>query len=305
MELRNLFYDPNIGLVSAEKFYRRLRDLGHKFKRKEVADFVKKQHADQVNRQIKKPEQFSSIVAPYNKYGYQFDIMNYDRYKIHHYKYILCVMDIHSRYAVCRPLTKMTMEYIMDKLEGIFIEMGVPENINCDLQFNAHLFLDYCEENNIAVHFSDKEERNKNAIIERFHRTLARMLQRWRQATNEHDWYRVLPDIVAKYNNQYHRTIKAKPIDVWNHLDANKQDIVKVENNFKVGDMVRIKYKKKVLEKGDIITHSKEEYLIKETKKGKFILTSVDEEKDLTKEYKPYELEMANIVQYKSPVVSA
>lgn len=297
-QLASLYYNADTGLVSFEKFYKRLKDLGYDFKRKEVEEFVRKQYTDQVNRTTKKPKKFSTITAPFNRFSYQLDIMNYNRFELHHYKYILCVIDVHSRYAMCVPLTGMTMEYIMEKLKGIFSTMGLPENINCDLQFNAKLFLEYCDDNDITVHFSDKDEINKNAIVERFHRTLARMLQRWRNSTNQRNWYAVLPNIVANYNSLTHKTIQAKPIEVWNNTDTNKQKIIKVIYNFKIGDMVRIKKKKALMEKGDYITHSKEEYLITDKEKGKLFLLNLDTNKELKRGYKPYELAMANVVQY-------
>ena len=58
-------------------------------------------------------------------------------------------------------------------------------------------------------------------------------------------YFDVLDDIVNKYNNIVHRTIKMKPIDVTSdsyaeyNEDANEKDL-----KFKVGDQVKIsKYK--------------------------------------------------------------
>ena len=56
-----------------------------------------------------------------------------------------------------------------------------------------------------------------------------------------------LDDIVNKYNNTYHRTIKMKPEDVKSsiNIDSSK-DINYKDPKFKTGDIVRIsKYKKK------------------------------------------------------------
>ena len=50
-----------------------------------------------------------------------------------------------------------------------------------------------------------------------------------------------LADIVNKYNNTYHRTIKIKPVDVKSstYIDFNKENY-KEDHKFKVGDHVRI-----------------------------------------------------------------
>ena len=50
-----------------------------------------------------------------------------------------------------------------------------------------------------------------------------------------------LADILNKYNNTYHRTIKIKPVDVKSstYIDFNKENY-KEDHKFKVGDHVRI-----------------------------------------------------------------
>ena len=50
-----------------------------------------------------------------------------------------------------------------------------------------------------------------------------------------------LDDIVNKYNNTYHRTIKMKPVDVkWSiYIDFNKENN-KEGPKFKVGNCVRL-----------------------------------------------------------------
>jgi hypothetical protein len=298
-KLKDYYYDPKIGLVSAEKFYRRLKEMGVKTTRKEVQDFINKQFTAQINKEAKRPKEFSSIVAGRPRSQYQMDIMIYDRYRSGNYRYILCVVDIYSRYAQCKALTSMEMPKIMEAVKSVFNEMGIPKNVNCDNQFNTKLFLDYCEDNKITLHLSDPDEINKNAIVERFNRTLARMIQRWRQSTKGNEWFKVLPELVENYNNSFHRTIQAKPIDLWEGRAESKQKIIVVDSKLKEGDIVRIKHKKKVLEKGDYITHSKETYLIAGKDKGKFILKDTSDSRELSRRFKPYELQLANVIQYK------
>ena len=50
-----------------------------------------------------------------------------------------------------------------------------------------------------------------------------------------------LDDIVHKYNNTYHRTIKMKPVDVNSstYIDSSKE-INDEDPKFKTGDIVRI-----------------------------------------------------------------
>ena len=97
------------------------------------------------------------------------------------------------------------------------------------------------------MHYSQPNEINKNAIVERFNRTLAELLQKWRIATGKYDWYKVLPDIVDNYNNTFHGTIKATPSSVFNKNEIPQIHIKKIIHKFNVGDQVRIKIEKRYL----------------------------------------------------------
>ena len=72
-----------------------------------------------------------------------------------------------------------------------------------------------------------------------------------------------LDDIVNKYNNTYHSTIKIKPIDVKNNAHINIDKKVNDEYpKFKVGDPVRISKYKNVFAKGYTPNWSEEIFAI-------------------------------------------
>ena len=64
-------------------------------------------------------------------------------------------------------------------------------------------------------------------------------------AISKNVYFDMLDDIVNKYNNTVHKTIKMKPIDVTDNSYAEyNEDFNKKDSKFKVGDHVRIsKYK--------------------------------------------------------------
>ena len=76
-----------------------------------------------------------------------------------------------------------------------------------------------------------------------------------------------LDDIVNKYNNTYHRTIKMKPVDVKlsTYIDSNKE-INDKDPKFKIGDIVRISKYKIIFTKGCVPNWSEEVFLIKKVK---------------------------------------
>ena len=54
----------------------------------------------------------------------------------------------------------------------------------------------------------------KSVVAERFIRTLENKIFKHMKAVSKNVYFDVLDDIVDKYNNTVHRTIKVKPIDV-------------------------------------------------------------------------------------------
>ena len=75
-----------------------------------------------------------------------------------------------------------------------------------------------------------------------------------------------LDDIVNKYNNTYHRTIKMKPVDVKDnaYIDFNK-DVNDKNSKFKVGDHARIS-KYNIFAEGYTPNWSEEVFVFKEVK---------------------------------------
>ena len=75
-----------------------------------------------------------------------------------------------------------------------------------------------------------------------------------------------LDDIVNKYNNTYHSTIKMKPVDVKSntHIDSSKE-INDKNPRFKIGD-VRISKYKNIFGKGYTPNWSKEVFVFKKLK---------------------------------------
>ena len=72
-------------------------------------------------------------------------------------------------------------------------------------------------------------------------------------AISKNVYFDVVDDIVNKYNNTIHRTIKMKPIDVADdsYVDYN-ENFNKKDPKFKVGDHVRISKYKNIFAKGYI-----------------------------------------------------
>ena len=74
-------------------------------------------------------------------------------------------------------------------------------------------------------------------------------------------------DIVNKYSNTYHRTIKLKPVDVKSstYIDLRKE-MNDEDPKFKIGHFVRISKYKNIFAKGYVPNWSEEIFVIKKVK---------------------------------------
>lgn len=266
-ELEKLYYNPKYGFTSSTKFYKIARENNINVTQKEINEFINNQAVTQIFREQKRPEKFSSIVADKIRNEYQIDIMIYDRYQWKQYKYILVTIDIHSRYAEARAMTNRENTTIMENIKSIIKILGKPKIISGDNEFNTIEFKKYCLENDIGAKFSEPLEIQKNSIVERFNKTLAGYIKKLREALKVYDWPKYLDDIMSNYNNNYHRIIRNTPYNIFFEKGENKQDIIIVPRKFKVNDKVRLRLKKKVFDKSDVLYFSKEVYIVDDIEK--------------------------------------
>jgi transposase InsO family protein len=124
-------------------------------------------------------------------------------------------------------------ESVFEGIKKLFHKNGKPANLNVDIgnEFIYSLFKKYCEDNNIEVWFSNPEQDNKNAIIERFHRTLRNMILKYSVAISR-PYIDVLQSLIKNYNCAYHKTIKNTLLDIWNRKKSNNQSINIISHSF-------------------------------------------------------------------------
>ena len=75
----------------------------------------------------------------------------------------------------------------------------------------------------------------KSVVAERFIRTLKNILYKHMTATGKNVYYDVLDDVVNKYNNTWHNSIKMKSIDV---KENNKRVYINEHNEKKMLDLM-------------------------------------------------------------------
>ena len=92
-----------------------------------------------------------------------------------------------------------------------------------------------------AVEMYSTHNEGKSVVVERFMRTLKNKIYKYMASISKNVYNDKLHDIVNKYNNTYHSTIKMKSVDVKSntYIDFSKEINDNVPK-FKIGDIVRI-----------------------------------------------------------------
>ena len=180
-------------------------------------------------------------------------------------KYLLCIIDLYSKYAFVIPLKDKKVINIFTAFDKIIKQCNrKPNKIWVDQGGECYhnIFKKWLSDNDIIMYSTYNE--GKSVVAGRFIRTLKSKLYKHMTAIGKNVYYDVLDDVVNKYNNTKHSTIKMKPIDA---RDNNNKRVYIDEHNkkrsrFKVGDRVRISKFKNIFAKGYTPNWSKEIFIV-------------------------------------------
>ena len=184
-------------------------------------------------------------------------------------RYLLCAIDLFSKYAFVVPLKDKKGTTIVNAFQSILDNSKrKPNKIRVDQGsefYNTH-FKKWLKDNNIEMYSTYNE--GKSVIPERFIRTLKNKIYKHMTAISKNVYFNVLNDIVDEHNNAYHKTIKIKPIDIKNGSFAEyNEESNKKEPKFKVNDHVRISKYKNIFAKGYAPNWSEEIIVVNKSKK--------------------------------------
>ena len=146
-------------------------------------------------------------------------------------KYLFCAIDLLTKYAWVIPLKDKKRSSIVNAFQKIISEGRKPNKIWVDQgsEFYNQSFKDFLKINNIEMYSTYNE--GKSVVAERFIRTLKNKIFKHMTAVSKNVYFDVLDDIVNKYNNIVHRSIKMKQFDVTSgsyaeyNEDSNEKDL--------------------------------------------------------------------------------
>ena len=131
--------------------------------------------------------------------------------------------------------------------------------------FYNNSFKKWLQGNDIAMYSTHNE--GKSVVAERFNRALKNKIYKCMTSISRNVYIDKLDDIVNKYNNTHHKTIKMKPTDVKDNTYINiDKEVNDNDPKFKVGNHVIISKYKNIFAKGYTPSWSEEILVIKEIK---------------------------------------
>ena len=186
-------------------------------------------------------------------------------------KFLLCAIDLYSKFVV--PLKDKKGISIVNAFDKIIKQSNrrKPNKIWVDQgsEFYNRVFKKWLSDKNIIMYSTYNE--GKSVVAERFIRILKNKLYKHMTASGKNVYYDVLDDIVNKYHNTKHSTIKMKPIDVKNNKrvyidEHNKKDTTNSSSSersrFKVGGRIRISKFKNIFAEGYTPNWSREIFIV-------------------------------------------
>ena len=167
-------------------------------------------------------------------------------------RYLLCVIDLFSRYSWVIPVKNKKGESIVEGFKKILDDSNrKPYKIWVDheSEFYNNKRNSFLKENDIEMYSTFNEV--KSVVAERFIKTLKNKIYKHMTTTGKNVYIDDLDDIVKKYNNTVHSSIKIKPKDVTDDSFVEySEEANKKTPKFKVGDNVRISKYKNIFAKG-------------------------------------------------------
>ena len=202
------------------------------------------------------------------------------------YRYLLVCIDILSKFAWIRPLKKKTGKEVEAAFRDIFSKGRKPKMMQTD---RGKEFLDgrvqkMFKEQDIKFYTTFSER--KASVVERFNRTIKGLMYKYFSRYETRKYVDVLQELVFRYNNGYHRSIKMKPSDVnkenelqaWMNLYSGKSKRVTKKVNLKAGDHVRITLERGTFHKGYLEGWSEEIFIISHKLSGDPVVFKVKDQ---------------------------
>ena len=259
-------YYNSSNYASVNKIYKLMKDDNHDVKPKDIKNFIENKTEVQLLKQNKNSKMKLGHITSMKPHAiWNMDIFFLQKYHKQNqgYKYILCCIDIFTRYVFCEPMISKENEEVI-KAFKLIIKKQKPYVIvtDNDSTFLSSEFQRVLDENKIALDPVPVHDHHSLGVIDRFARTLKTILHKRFIKYNSLNWIDHLDSIIKNYNNSPHSGIdNIKPSQATEKHNAAiiyelNVEKAKVKTTYKptifeIGDYVRVKINDKFSKKSE------------------------------------------------------
>jgi len=214
-----------------------------------------------LHREVKKPRVYNPFILYDKRELLQADLVDLASRSGDNdgYKYILIVCDSFTRKCWARPLKNKTTGHVLENFREIYSSSGHFERLMTDAgtEFLSKQFKQFLSKESIGFTRGNPHAPH----VERLNRTLQTKIFKYMTQNETKRWIDILSDVVAAYNDRYHRIIRMSPNEA--EQDKNKTRLLenvslyyhkalsrRKEPKFKVGDVVSVQKLRNVFAKG-------------------------------------------------------
>ena len=238
--------DPTLGLTGLRRFQRKLREHGINLTLYDIRAIVNTDPAHALFTYNPRARVWNTIVETGVGHGMQMDLMDMSKIATRNknFYWILCIIDVYSRYAWAFPIKRKTQQCVYDCLKAWLESLSKPpKRLTSDAgnEFTNARVRQLLRKFNIIPYVNQAGDKTTTGVVERFNRTLRDLMGRNFTRLQKLHWIEDLPKLVQNYNRSMHSTLGATPEDVWLGREAPKPREVQREHfPFHDGDCVRL-----------------------------------------------------------------
>lgn len=268
-------YETNFG--TAYEVYKQAVKTNNSVRLQDVKDYLNSREDKQINFKYKK---YNSFVSPGANFEYEVDLMFIDSKDVN---IGLVAIDNFTKLASIVIIKNKKPDEIINGLKQIFDKLGgKPKQLYSDEEgaFNSKVYQKFLNENNIKHIQTTTHAHGVERFIQTFKNNLYRRLNALNQDKSK--WIEHVDNILNKYNNTEHTTIKIKPVEavkkenrmwVWWHINNEAKRDRKYPKINEL-DYVRVKINPKRTAKGYEPTFSSTRHKVLAIKDNEYFIPS-------------------------------
>lgn len=274
--LRKIYYNvkDKDSYSTPQALYDRVRAENKNITLDQVTSWLKSQDTYTLHKSSLNIFKRNRVVAHYMDEQWDADLVDMQEFREQNkgYNYLLTVVDVLSKYAWAVSLKQKTGKEVVEAFKTIFLSSKrIPSKLRTDRgkEFVNTEMTAFTKEHKINHFFT--QNHLKACVAERFNRTLKGKMWKYFSANFTFNYVNIINDLLTSYNSKRHRMIKMAPGEVNAGNQEKVYETLYPEHahgteadkaTFKVGNYVRVAFKKPAFHKGYTGNYSEEVFKI-------------------------------------------